>query len=74
MFFIKQDGLRVIAISAIIYLFVNLIENIFYYSIGRHSNQEKFKLEFPTKIDWFKIILITIFFAVIQGILTWEFE
>ena len=74
MFFIQQNGFKIILTSAIIYLFVNLFENIFYYSIGRNSNKEMIKLEIPTKSDWIKIILITIFFALIQGFLTWEFE
>ena len=74
MFFIQQNGFKIILTSAIVYLFVNLFENIFYYSIGRNSNKEMIKLEIPTKSDWIKIILITIFFALIQGFLTWEFE
>lgn len=74
MFFVQQNGFKVIAVAAIIYLFVNLFENIIYYSIGRHSNQKKLQIEIPTSKDWIKIILITIFFALIQGILTWEFE
>ncbi len=73
MFFVQQKTFHIIFISAIIYLIVNLFENIFYYSIGRHSNK-KFILELPSKIDWIKIIIITIIFAIIQGILTWEFE
>ena len=69
-----NNGFKVVFISAIIYLFVNLFENIFYYSIGRHSDKKIIELEIPTKRDWIKIIIITIFFAFIQGILTWEFE
>ncbi len=74
MFFIPKNGLKIILISAIIYLFVNLFENIIYYSIGRHTNKDKIYLEIPSKIDFIKIIIITIFFAFVQGILTWEFE
>ncbi len=73
MFFIQKDGIRLILVSAIIYFIINLFENIFYYSIGRHSNKD-LQLETPTKKDWTKIIMITIFFALLQGFLTWDFS
>ena len=74
MFFAKNTAIHIILISAIVYFIVNLCENILYYSIGRHSNKEKIQLEYPTKSDFTKIFIITIFFAILQGILTWEFQ
>ena len=64
---------KIIGISAIIYLVINLFENIFYYSIGRHSDRD-IKLELPTAYDFTRIIIVTIFFAILQGILTFKFE
>jgi hypothetical protein len=64
---------KIILISAAIYLVINLFENIFYYSIGRHSNQD-IKLEIPTKYDFIKIIFVTICFALLQGWLTLKLE
>jgi hypothetical protein len=64
---------KIIGISAIIYLVINLFENIFYYSIGRHSDRA-IKLELPTAYDFTRIIIVTIFFAILQGILTFKFE
>lgn len=68
-----KNSTRIILISAAIYLFINLFENILYYSIGRHSNLD-IKIEFPTTTDFIKIIFITICFALIQGFLTLKLE
>ena len=64
---------KIIGISATIYLVINLFENLFYYSIGRHSDRA-IKLEIPTTYDFIRIIIVTIFFALLQGILTFKFE
>jgi hypothetical protein len=64
---------KIILISAAIYLVINLFENLFYYSIGRHSNQD-IKLEIPTTYDFIRIIFVTIFFALLQGWLTLKLE
>jgi hypothetical protein len=64
---------KIILISAAIYLVINLFENIFYYSIGRHSNRD-IKLEIPTTYDFIRIIFVTIFFALLQGWLTLKLE
>jgi hypothetical protein len=53
---------------------VNLVENLFYYSIGRHSNQDGIQLEFPSRKDWKKIIGFTLIFAIFQGVLTCLFN
>jgi hypothetical protein len=64
---------KIVGISAAIYLFINMFENILYYSIGRHTNREV-KLEFPTQYDFIRIIFITIGFALLQGYLTLKLE
>ncbi len=56
-------------ISFLIYLGVNLFENIIHYNIGKYSNK-KTHLDVPTRKDWIKIILVMICFAVLQGSLT----
>lgn len=68
-----KKAFKIILISSAIYLGINLFENIFYYSIGRHSNRE-IKLEIPTTYDFIRIILITICFALLQGVLTLKLE
>ena len=62
---------RIILISATIYVCINMFENLIYYSIGRHSDKD-IQLEMPTPSDFIKIILITLSFALLQGVLTFE--
>lgn len=64
---------HLILTSSFVFLLINPLENLLYYSIGRHTD-DKFKFEAPTKKDLIKIILITLFFALLQGILTWKFN
>jgi hypothetical protein len=74
MYILTPERYRLIFVSIIVYIIVNMFENIFYYSIGRHSNEKGIKLEMPSKKDWGKIILITLVFAVFQGYLTYLFN
>lgn len=63
---------HIIIISFVVYLFVNLVENLIHYNIGKFSNKET-KLDVPSKKDWIKIILVMVIFALIQGLLTYYF-
>jgi hypothetical protein len=65
---------HLILISIIVYLIVNSVENIFYYSIGRHTGENSIKLEIPGRKDLIKIIIVTIIFAIFQGYLTFLFK
>jgi len=67
---IHKSGIHVILISAIVYIFVNIFENLIHYNIGKFSNQE-LKFEFPSHDDWGKIIIVMCLFALIQGLLTY---
>ena len=67
--FYKSSSFRLLIISFCVYLFVNLFENLIHYNIGKHSNSE-LKFEIPTEDDWFKIIMVMLTFALIQGVLT----
>ena len=64
---------HIIIISFFVYLFVNLIENLIHYNIGKFSNKET-KFEIPTQKDWIKIALVMCIFALVQGGLTYYFE
>ena len=72
MFIVSGASFRIIAISFIVYLFVNFFENLFHYNIGRSSNKET-KLELPSKTDFIKIVVVMCVFALIQGLLTFYF-
>jgi hypothetical protein len=63
---------HIIVISFVVYLFVNLVENLIHYNIGKFSNKET-KFDLPSKKDWIKIILVMLIFALIQGLLTYYF-
>lgn len=56
--------------SFIAFCFLNIIENLIHYSIGRTSNHATIEYKAPTKIDWIRIIIIMILFAVLQGVFT----
>jgi len=65
--------MHLIIISFMVYLFVNLFENIIHYNIGKFSDRET-HIDIPTKKDWFKIIIVMCTFALLQGILTYVFN
>lgn len=56
--------------SFIVFISLNIIENYIHYNIGRHYNETELKLSSPYLIDWIKIIITMIIFAILQGIFT----
>jgi hypothetical protein len=73
MYIISDASLHIILISFVVYLFVNIFENMFHYNIGRFSNKET-KLELPSKEDFIKILIVMCIFALLQGLLTLYFN
>jgi hypothetical protein len=73
MYIISGASLHIIIISFVVYLFVNLFENLIHYNIGKFSNQET-KLEIPSKQDFIKIALVMCTFALLQGLLSFYFN
>ena len=69
----SRSSTHLIIISFIVYLFVNLFENIIHYNIGKFSDRET-QIDIPTNKDWFKIIVVMCTFALIQGLLTYLFN
>jgi hypothetical protein len=69
----SKSSIHLITVSFIVYLFVNLFENVIHYNIGKFSNHET-HIDIPTRKDWFKIIVVMITFALIQGLLTYIFN
>ena len=67
--YISGASFHIIAITFLVYIFVNLFENMIHYNIGRFSNKET-KLELPNKKDFIKIVVVMCIFALIQGLLT----
>ena len=65
-----RPGTRLILASFFVYIVVNLVENLIHYNIGRFSDSET-RLELPTRKDWLKIAIVMVFFAAMQGYLTY---
>jgi len=64
---------NLIFISIIVFLFLNMIENIIHFSIGRNiddADTASIKLEIPNTYDIIKIIFIMGIFSVLQALLT----
>jgi hypothetical protein len=69
----KTNKYHLLAISFFVFIIINLFENLIHYNIGRHSNSE-LKFETPTTYDWWRIIIVMVIFATLQGILTCYFD
>lgn len=65
--------LGIISASIISFIFLNTLENVFHYSIGKNNSQNPsaIHLMMPTTRDWILIILVMITFAILQGLLTY---
>ncbi len=70
--FLLSGKFHIIIISFFVYMFVNLVENLIHYNIGKFSNKET-KLDLPSEKDWVKIGVVMCVFALIQGLLTYCF-
>jgi hypothetical protein len=73
MYIVSNASFNIIAISFVVYIFVNLFENMIHYNIGRFSNKET-KFELPSNSDFIKIALVMCVFALLQGLLTFYFN
>jgi len=60
--------------SFIVYIFVNMFENIIHYNIGKTSHEKTKQIEFPETKDLLKIALVMFIFAGLQGALTFVFN
>jgi len=73
MYITSGESIHIIVISFLVYLFVNLFENMIHYNIGRFSNEQT-RLELPSTQDFIKIVVVTCVFALLQGLLTVYFD
>ena len=73
MYIISGASFHIVAISFVVYIFVNLFENMIHYNIGRFSNKET-KVTLPSKKDFIKIFVVMCVFALLQGFLTSYFN
>ena len=68
----QKNTFHLFVISFIVFAILNIIENVIHYNIGKTSNAE-FEFSNPTLIDWKKIIVTMIIFALLQAFLTMYF-
>ena len=71
MYIIKNKGLKLILVSFLVFLVLNLVENYFHYNIGRNRDKSFKELSIPSYDDWVKIIFIMFIFAFLQGFFTY---
>lgn len=64
---INKLPMQLFTISFIVFLFLNVIENLIHYNIGIHSDDNNIKIILPTKRDWIRIIITMFIFAFLQG-------
>ena len=69
---IKNKKFHIFIVSFVIFIILNIAENIIHYSIGRNNNI--LELSLPNKSDFIQIIIIMIIFAVLQGWFTYILE
>ncbi len=70
MIFLFKDKVLILA-SFFAFLLLNIIENLVQFTIGRKPESKKIiSITKPSREDWVKIIIVTLIFAVLQGVFT----
>ena len=79
--YFKPGTLHIFAFSFIVFIVLNLIENVIHYNIGKFhdtnngkSNIAGFHFTNPSETDWVRIVVIMFIFAVLQGFFTTYFS
>ena len=55
---IKNKKFHIFVVSFVIFIILNIAENLIHYSIGRQNNNNFIELSLPNKSDFIKIIII----------------
>jgi len=84
--YFKPGTLHIFAFSFIVFIVLNLIENVIHYNIGKYHHTTKdevdtngksvagFHFTNPSEKDWVRIVIIMFIFAVLQGFFTTYFS
>jgi len=87
--YFKQGTLHIFAFSFIVFIVLNVIENVIHYNIGKYheghntngnkvangsANIAGIHFTNPSQTDWVRIIVIMLIFAVLQGFFTSYFS
>ncbi len=66
--FVKHN--LIFIISFVVFIFLNIIENLLHFTNGRKENDKIFQFTIPKKRDMIKIVIIMVIFALLQGGIT----
>ena len=76
-YFLYKHTPHIFFASTIAFLFLNTLENLIHFSIGRNvknkDHMQNIKFEMPTLFDFMKIIIVMVIFAILQGVCTYYF-
>lgn len=83
--YFKPGTLHIFAFSFIVFIVLNVIENVIHYNIGKYHEGNKgsangsaniagIHFTNPSQTDWVRIIMIMFIFAVLQGFFTSYFS
>jgi hypothetical protein len=83
--YFKPGTLHIFAFSFLVFIVLNIIENVIHYNIGKFHDINSspingnvsvagFHLTNPSHTDWVRIIVIMFIFAVLQGFFTSYFS
>jgi hypothetical protein len=68
--YFTKGKFHIFIISVVVFIVLNLLENVIHYSIGRHHGDLVVSITAPSPRDWTRIIGIMIIFAILQGVFT----
>ena len=66
----RNRSLTIFTVSIAVFIVLNLVENVIHYSIGRTHGTSGIVIVAPSYVDWLRITIIMIIFAILQGLLT----
>ncbi len=75
--YFKKGTFHIFILSFLIFIVLNVIENVIHYNIGKNhdaTSDESIQFTNPSQRDWGRIILIMFIFAVLQGVFTSYFS
>lgn len=82
--YFKPGTLHIFAFSFMVFIVLNIIENVIHYNIGKYHEGDRgkgndngiagFHFTNPSETDWVRIVVIMFIFAVLQGVFTSYFS
>lgn len=64
---IKDKKIHQIIRAFIIFIALDLLENMVHYNIGRNSSLDTFQFSLPSIRDFIKILIVVLIFGIVEG-------